>query len=217
MEVKRIDSEVLQSAGAKSMLADVDGILVPGGFGSRGIPGKIEAIRYARENKVPFLGLCLGMQCAVIEYARNVCGLEDAHSTEFAPDTPHPILDLLPEQEGVCDKGGTMRLGAEEVRLRENTLALRAYGESVIRERHRHRFEFNNAYREILSGKGIVFSGTTTRRHLEKDIELVEIVELPGHPYFIASQFHPEFKSRPTRAHPLFREFIRAALATRSG
>ncbi len=207
VEIKRIDSEEVERKGAEALLSEVNGILVPGGFGSRGIPGKIETIRYAREKKIPFLGLCLGMQCAVVEYARNVAGLQGAHSAEFDPDAPHPVLDLLPEQKGVEEKGGTMRLGAYPMKIAEGSRAHKIYGETVAYERHRHRFEVNNAYREQLSRKGLVFSG------LSPDERLVEMIELPDHPFFLASQFHPEFKSRPNRAHPLFREFIRAALS----
>ena len=206
VEIKRLDSEEVERNGADSLLRGVKGIVVPGGFGGRGIPGKIDAIRYARQQGIPFLGLCLGMQCGVIEYARNVCGLEGAHSAEFDPNSPHLVLDLLPEQKGVNNLGGTMRLGASPVKLVEGSRAHQIYGETLILERHRHRFEVNNSYREMLSAQGLVFSG------LSPDGRLVEMIELPNHPFFVASQFHPEFKSRPTRAHPLFREFIKAAL-----
>ena len=206
VEIRRVDSEDVERKGAEALLKEVSGIVVPGGFGSRGVEGMIQSVRYARENKVPYLGLCLGLQCAVIEYARNVCGLEGAHSAEFDSDSPHLVLDLLPEQKGLKDLGGTMRLGASPVKIVEGSRAHQVYGETLIYERHRHRFEVNNSYREILSGKGLVFPG------LSPDGRLVEMIELPDHPYFLASQFHPEFKSRPTRAHPLFREFIRAAL-----
>jgi len=184
----------------------VHGIVVPGGFGSRGIEGKIEAIRWARENDVPFLGLCLGMQCATIEIARHLAGLEHAHSTEFDPDTPHPVIDLMPDQKGL-EKGGTMRLGAYRCVLRAGTLSRAAYGDETVSERHRHRYEFNNAYRERLEAAGLVIGGTNPER------QLVEIVEYHGtHPFFVGVQFHPEFKSKPTRPHPLFREFIASAL-----
>jgi CTP synthase len=179
---------------------------VPGGFGYRGIEGKIKAIKFARENKVPFLGLCLGMQCAVIEFARNVCGLKDANSTEFKPKTKYPVISLLAEQKKIKDLGGTMRLGAYPCKVRNNTLASEAYGKNLIKERHRHRYEFNNKYRKIFERKGMIFSGIYPKKNL------VEIVELKSHPYFIAVQFHPEFKSKPDKAHPLFREFIKAAL-----
>ena len=182
------------------------GILVPGGFGDRGVEGKITAIRYAREHKIPFLGLCLGMQCSVIEYARNVCGMENAHSTEFNKETPYPVIDLMQSQLNVEDKGGTMRLGAYPCKLTEGSHAAAAYGQAQIEERHRHRYEFNNKFRQILQDKGMVIAGTLP------DDSLVEIVEVKDHPWFVASQFHPELKSRPNRPHPLFRDFVNAAL-----
>ncbi len=178
---------------------------MPGGFGTRGIEGKIEAIRWARENRVPFFGLCLGMQCATIEIARHMAGLEGAHSTEFDPDTPHPVIDLMADQAGL-EKGGTMRLGAYRCALRAGTRARAAYGDETIHERHRHRYEFNNAYRERLEAAGLVIGGVNPER------DLVEIVELRDHPWFVGVQYHPEFKSRPTTPHPLFREFVAAAL-----
>ena len=196
---------------AADVLAEVDAILVPGGFGIRGVEGKMEAIRHARETRVPYLGLCLGLQCAVIEFARNVCGLEGANSSEFDPATPHPVIDLLPEQEGVVDMGGTMRLGSYPCDLEPGTLAERAYETRHIDERHRHRYEVNPAYHGVLQRHGMALSG------MSPDRRLVEIVELPDHPYFIAGQFHPELKSRPTRPHPLFRDFVGAALARRQG
>ena len=168
--------------------------------------GKIEAIRHARENKVPFLGICLGMQLAVVEFARNVCGLAGAHSAELDPQTPHPVIDLMPDQVGVTAKGGTMRLGSYPCRLKEGSLAAAVYGAQEISERHRHRYEFNNDYREALAKEGLVLSG------LSPDEQLVEIIELPGHPWFTACQFHPELRSRPNRAHPLFREFVAASM-----
>jgi CTP synthase len=204
-------SDEIIGADAQDVLGEADGILVPGGFGIRGVEGKIEAIRFAREHSVPYLGLCLGLQCAVIEFARNVCGLEGANSSEFEISTPHPVIDLLPEQEGVVDMGGTMRLGAYPCDIVAGTLADRAYGEPLISERHRHRFEVNPAYHRILQEHGMVFSG------MSPDRRLVEIIELPDHPFFIAGQFHPELKSRPTRPHPLFRDFVGAALARRQG
>jgi CTP synthase len=204
--IKRVNAEDILEQGADTLLADVDAILVPGGFGGRGIEGKVDAITYARENGVPFLGLCLGMQCAVIEFARSCCGMEGAHSAEFEPESSYPVLDLLPEQQGITDKGATMRLGAMPCKILPGTLAHRVYGESVVYERHRHRYEVNNTYRDELTAQGMVMSGTSP------DDRLVEIVELPGHPYFIATQFHPEFKSRPNRAHPLFQGLVRAAL-----
>ena len=197
-------------AGADRELEGVDSILVPGGFGWRGIEGKLEAIRYARERGVPYLGLCLGLQTAVIEFARDVCGLADANSSEFDPDTPHPVIDLLPEQEGVTDLGATMRLGAQPCHLVPGTRTAEAYGEPVVYERHRHRFEVNPAYHAILQDHGMVLSG------FSPDGRLVETVEIAGHAFFVAGQFHPELRSRPTRPHPLFREFVGAALS-RSG
>jgi len=196
---------------AAEHLADVDGIIVPGGFGYRGVEGKVEAIRYARVEKVPYLGICLGMQLGVIEFARNVCGLPEANSTEFAPDTPDPVIDLMREQKDIENLGGTMRLGSYPCVLAPGTLAAKAYGQERIDERHRHRFEFNNVYREKLSSRGLVLSG------LSPDGKLVEIIELgpEDHPWFCATQFHLEFKSRPNRPHPLFRDFVAAAAARR--
>lgn len=182
------------------------GILVPGGFGDRGIEGKIRAIQYARENRIPFLGLCLGMQCAVIEFARHVCGMDDAHSTEFNPETSHPVIALMDSQLGVVDKGGTMRLGAYPCRIAEGTFTAAAYEKSEVQERHRHRFEFNNQFRETLKDAGMIIAGTLP------DDSLVEVVEVKDHPWFVGCQFHPELKSRPNNPHPLFREFVRAAL-----
>jgi CTP synthase len=206
VEVRWIDSEKLTDDEALEQLAEVDGILIPGGFGIRGIEGKIRAARYARENGVPYLGICLGMQIAVADFARHVVGLEGANSTEFDPETPYPVVDLLPEQKEVRDMGGTMRLGADPVKLHEGTRAREIYGEAVIYERHRHRYEVNNHLRRRLESEGLVCSGTSP------DERLVEIVELPDHPFFVASQFHPEFKSRPLRPQPLFRDFVGAAL-----
>ena len=206
VEVEKVDSEDIEREGATKLLSDVSGILVPGGFGSRGIEGKIKAIKFARENKIPFLGLCLGMQCAVIEFARYACGLKDANSTEFKPKTKYPVISLLEEQKKVKDLGGTMRLGAYPCKVKKGTLAFRVYGKGLISERHRHRYEFNDKYKKILEKKGMSFSGIYQKR------DLVEIVELRAHPYFIAAQFHPEFKSKPDMAHPLFREFISAAI-----
>jgi len=206
-----IASDELVSGSVGEVLGRSDGILVPGGFGIRGVEGKIEAIRFARENNIPYLGLCLGLQCAVIEFARNVCGLEGANSSEFDPGTPHPVIDLLPEQDGVENMGGTMRLGAYPADLRSGSLAESIYGEPQVSERHRHRYEVNPAYHEALERHGMVLSG------MSPDRRLAEIIELPQHPYFIAGQFHPELKSRPTRPHPLFRDFIGAALARREG
>ncbi|MEW6059448.1 MAG: CTP synthase [Actinomycetota bacterium] len=210
VDVTWVSSDDLEESDAAKVLAGIDGMVVPGGFGWRGVEGKLEAVRYSRENGVPFLGLCLGLQCAVIEYARNVCGLEGANSAEFDPATPHPVIDLLPEQKNVTDLGGSMRLGAQPCHLTPGTRAAAAYGEQVVYERHRHRYEVNPAYHEVLSKDGLVFSG------LSPDGRLVEIVELAGHPFFVAGQFHPELRSRPTRPHPLFREFVAAAHARRA-
>lgn len=206
VEVKWVNSEFITSSNVQEQLQDADGILVPGGFGDRGIEGKIEAIRYAREHRVPFLGICLGMQLATVEFARNVLGLNGAHSAEINPSTPHPIIDLLPEQKEVSDLGGTLRLGIYPSRLKEGSRALEAYGEEVIYERHRHRFEFNNHYRDQMEAAGFNFSGTSP------DGRLIEIIEVEDHPWFVASQFHPEFKSRPTRPQELFYGFVGAAM-----
>ncbi len=207
--VKAVDAEKVERDGPKDHLADVSGVLVPGGFGSRGIEGKIAAIAYAREEQIPFFGICLGMQCAVIEFARNVCGLAGANSREFDPHTPHPVIDLLPEQRGIANLGGTMRLGAYPCRLVSSSKARQAYDTGEISERHRHRYEVNNEYRDLLTQHGLLLSG------FSPDGTLVETVELPSHPWFVGGQFHPEFKSRPRRPHPLFREFIRASLTYR--
>jgi len=200
-----VQAEDVEQDPAKQ-LAGVAGILVPGGFGDRGIEGKIAAIKYAREHKIPFLGICLGMQCLVIEFARNVCGMADAQSSEFAPNTPYPVIDLMPDQVGIDQKGGTMRLGGYPCHLVPGTLASKAYGILDIVERHRHRYELNNVFRQRLVDAGLVMSGTSP------DGRLVEIVEVRDHPWFVGCQFHPEFKSRPSRPHPLFRDFIGAAL-----
>jgi len=207
VDIRWIHSADLEKPGFEKYLEGLQGILVPGGFGDRGVEGKIVAIRYARENQIPMFGICLGMQLSVVEFARFVCGFSDAHSSEFAPKTTHPVIDLLPEQKNIEDKGGTMRLGAYPCVLREGTLAQRAYGEKLVQERHRHRYEFNNDWKEALTKKGLVISGTSP------DGRLVEIVEYPDHPWFLSCQFHPEFKSRPTKAHPLFRDFVGAAIA----
>ncbi|MDQ1143532.1 CTP synthase [Bacillus sp. SORGH_AS 510] len=206
VEIKWINAEHVTRENVAELLADVDGVLVPGGFGDRGVEGKIEATRYAREQKKPFLGICLGMQLATIEFARNVLGYKDAHSAEFVPETAHPIIDLLPEQKDVEDLGGTLRLGLYPCRLVEGTKAFDAYADEVVYERHRHRYEFNNHYRQEMEAQGFIFSGTSP------DGRLVEIIELADHPWFVASQFHPEFVSRPTRPQPLFRDFIKASL-----
>jgi CTP synthase len=202
-----VSAEDIEVNGAAKYLDNVSGILVPGGFGMRGVDGKIKAIQYARENKIPFLGLCLGMQCSVIEWARNVAKLENAHSAEFDEHTPNPVINLLPEQQDVVDLGGTMRLGLYPCRLAPDTLAYALYQQEVIYERHRHRYEFNNAYRNQFLATGYVVSGSSP------DGRLVEIIELADHPFFIATQFHPEFHSRPSNPHPLFLGFVKAALA----
>jgi CTP synthase len=206
IEVRFVDAEQLDRDEARRELEESDGILIPGGFGVRGVEGKIRAAALARAEGIPFLGICLGMQLAVAEFARHVAGLHGANSTEFDPETPFPVIDLLPEQKEVRDMGGTMRLGADPVKLHEGTRARRAYGEAVIYERHRHRYEVNNHLRKRLEQSGLVCSGTSP------DERLVEVVELPEHPFFVASQFHPEFKSRPQRPQPLFRDFVGAAL-----
>ena len=184
---------------------------MPGGFGDRGIEGKILAAQYARENKIPYFGICLGMQTAVIEYARNVLGYKDAHSSELDPDTEHPVIDLMPEQRDVENLGGTMRLGIYPCKIKPDTLASEIYGSDLIYERHRHRYEFNNFYRKEVEEKGMVICGQSPNE------KLVEMIEIPEHPWFLAVQFHPEFKSRPNRAHPLFRSFIGAALKRKKG
>ncbi|MEG4066539.1 CTP synthase [Microcoleus sp. Pol11C2] len=205
LNLRWINSEDLESGNLDNYLKDINGILVPGGFGVRGVDGKIAAIEYAKHHKIPFLGLCLGMQCAVIEWARNIAQLEDANSAEFDPDTSNPVINLLPEQQDVVDLGGTMRLGLYPCRVNPDTLAFKLYQKEVIYERHRHRYEFNNAYRNLFLESGYAVSGTSP------DGRLVEMIELPNHPFFIASQFHPEFQSRPSTPHPLFQGFIQAA------
>ena len=205
VEVRWIESDTLADGNVEE-LEQCDGILIPGGFGERGIEGKIRAAQYARENGVPYLGICLGMQIAVAEFARHVAGMDGANSTEFDPETPYPVVDLLPEQKEVRDMGGTMRLGADPVKLHEGTRARQIYDEPVIYERHRHRYEVNNHLRRKLEALGLVCSGTSP------DDRLVEAIELPDHPFFVASQYHPEFKSRPLRPQPLFRDFVGAAL-----
>ncbi len=207
--VQRVEAEELGVGGAAAKLAGVDGLLVPGGFGMRGIEGKIEAIRFARTRGIPFFGICLGMQCAAVEFARNVLGLEDANSTEFDANTHHPVISMMEEQVGVRQRGGTMRLGAWPCELAADTLARSAYEAQAIHERHRHRYEFNNAYRRQFEENGFAATGTSP------DGQLVEIIEVADHPWFVAVQFHPEFKSKPTKAHPLFRDFLGAAIRRR--
>lgn len=205
VNIRWIDSEEIESAADLAPLfAGVDGIVVPGGFGSRGVEGKIRTIRFAREHKIPYLGLCLGMQCAVMEFARNVCGIQDAISSEFDADAEHPVIDLMPDQVDIEDKGGTMRLGLYPCKLVDGTHSRELYGEELVYERHRHRYEFNNAYRKQLTDAGLILAGTSP------DERLVEIVEVKDHPFFVAVQFHPEFKSRPNNPHPLFYGFIQA-------
>ncbi len=206
VRIVRIQSQAIEREGAERLLAGHDGILVPGGFGERGIEGKVEAVRFARQRGVPFFGICLGMQCAAIEFGRNVVGLEDANSTEFDKNTLNPVICLLDEQQNITDMGGTMRLGAQPTKLSHDSRTHTSYLTDQISERHRHRYEFNNAYRQSYIEQGMTFAGTSP------DGALVEIVELPSHPWFVAVQFHPEFKSKPTAAHPLFAGFIQAAI-----
>jgi CTP synthase len=207
VEIVQVDAEEIEKYGPDKSLRGLGGILVPGGFGERGIEGKILAAKYARENKIPYLGLCLGMQIATIEFARNVLKLDKADSTEFNPDSPHPVIALLDAQKKVTKKGGTMRLGAQACQLQTGSKAGQLYGSFVVNERHRHRYEFNNHYREKFEKAGFIFSGTSP------DGKLVEVIELKDHPFFIASQFHPEFLSKPHKPHPLFKGFIAAAHA----
>ncbi len=206
IRISRIRSEEVEAEGPARVLSGCDAVLVPGGFGERGIEGKVETIRYARERGIPFFGICLGMQCAVVEFARHVCGLEGAHSTEFDKDTDHPVICLLDEQRSVTDKGGTMRLGAQPTTLVADSNAAECYAAETISERHRHRYEFNNAYRQQFAAYGFAFTGTSP------DGQLVEVIEIPDHPWFVAVQYHPEFKSKPIAAHPLFAGFIGAAI-----
>ncbi|MFW5855646.1 MAG: CTP synthase, partial [Bacillota bacterium] len=208
-DIDLIYAENLENEDANQYLNEFDAVLVPGGFGDRGIEGKIAAIKYARENKIPYFGICLGMQCAVIEFARNVSGLKGANSFEFDPATPHPVIDIMPEQEKIEDMGGTMRLGSYPCVLQEGTISKKAYSIEKVGERHRHRYELNNDYREKLSENGMIMAG------LSPDDKLVEIIELEDHPWFVGVQFHPEFRSRPNRPHPLFDSFVEAALKYR--
>lgn len=211
VSIKWVDSEGVTPENAKELLAGCDGVLVPGGFGDRGIEGMIAAAQYARVNGIPYLGICLGMQIAVIEFARHVAGLTGAHSSEFDQFSPYPVVDLMPDQVGITAKGGTMRLGKYPCVLDESSKAFGLYGSREISERHRHRYEFNNKFRQVLTKKGMLLAG------LSPDGHLVELVELPGHPWFVGCQFHPEFKSRPDRAHPLFFGFVEAALRHMGG
>ena len=210
VKLKWVNTERINSDNADEYLSDVSGILVPGGFGDRGIEGKLNTVRFARENKIPFFGICLGLQCAVIEYARNVVGLQDANSTEFNSHTPHPVIDIMETQKSINRLGGTMRLGSYQCKIKSGTRAHLAYQNTLVSERHRHRFEVNNKYRDILEKQGMVICGAAP------DNSLVEMIELPDHPWFVTCQFHPELKSRAMKAHPLFREFVRAALEFKS-
>ena len=210
VEILRIDAEEIEEKGAEAMIGSVDGILVPGGFGDRGIEGKIQTVEYARTKGIPFLGICLGMQVAVIEYARHICGMDDANSTEFDQKTTHPVISLQEEQKGIQAMGATMRLGAYKALIRPGTLAHKLYGKDSVTERHRHRYEFNPAYRDELENAGLVISAVNDEHGL------VEVVELPEHPFFIACQYHPEFQSAPNRAHPLFFGLVSAALEHKS-
>ena len=209
VRLKYLDSEKIETNGLDGIFDDVDGILVPGGFGERGTEGKVKAIEHARLNKIPFFGICLGMQMAVVEYARHVCGIHDACSSEFRPEGENPVIHLMENQRGIDRKGGTMRLGSYPCTLTKGTSAHKAYGSLDISERHRHRFELNNHYRDILLSNGLILSG------MNKELDLVEMVEIKDHPWFVGCQFHPEFKSKPLNPHPLFKEFIAAALTFR--
>jgi CTP synthase len=210
VNIRYVDSEEIEQKGVEAFLEGVHGILVPGGFGKRGFEGKIQAVNFARERKVPFFGICLGMQMATVEFARNVCGLAGAHTSEFSPNTPHPVVDLMESQRAIKDKGATMRLGAYPCVIKRGTLAHSAYRTDEISERHRHRYEINNRYREVFEKNGLVLSG------LSPDGELVEIIEIGNHPWFVGCQFHPEFKSTPLNPHPLFRDFIKVAMEYKS-
>lgn len=207
--IRWINAEEVTGDNADELLSGVHGILVPGGFGDRGIEGKVSAIKYAREQRIPFFGICLGMQVAVVEYARSIVGLQDANSSEINPSTPYPVIDLLPEQKDIEDIGGTMRLGLYPCKIADDSLAMQAYQSGLVYERHRHRYEFNNEYREILEQHGLRITGTSP------DGRFVEMIEVPEHPWFLAVQFHPEFTSRPNRPQPLFRDFVKAADAYR--
>ena len=211
VNIKWVDSEQLNDDNVDEVLGGVQGILVPGGFGDRGIDGKLCAIQYAREHEIPFLGLCLGMQLAIVEFARHVCGMNDAHSIELDPNTTHPVIALMPDQDGVEDIGGTLRLGSYPCILDKSSKAYELYNQETIHERHRHRYEVNNDYRNALSEHGMLLSG------LSPDGRIVEMIELPSHPWFLATQAHPELKSRPNRPHPLFSGFISAALSYKQG
>ncbi len=206
VEIKWVDTELITQYSVDELLGDVNGILVPGGFGNRGVEGKIIAAKYARENDIPYFGICLGMQTAVIEYARNVLGFADANSGEFDPDSAHKVIDLMPDQKGIVDMGGTMRLGAYPCKIRKGTIMERAYGKAEVAERHRHRYEFNNDFRTEFEEGGMIFTGTSPNGLL------VEAVEIPSHRFYIGVQYHPEFKSRPNHAHPIFREFVKASV-----
>ena len=206
VSIRWVDSEELEKSDCETMLSGIDGMIIPGGFGNRGTEGMILAAQYARENRIPYLGICLGMQMAMIEFARHVIGYTDANSSELAPDTAHPVIDLMPEQKNVTDLGGTMRLGAYPCILKKDSKAYQLYGREQIFERHRHRYEVNNEYRDVYEAKGMELSGVSPDGHI------VEMIELKDHPYYVATQAHPEFKSRPNRAHPLFKGFVAASL-----
>jgi CTP synthase len=210
VEILHVDSEQIESDGLPPEVRSADGILVPMGFGPRGTEGKIRAVRYARENDIPFLGICFGMQMAVVEFARNACGLEGANSIEVDPDTPYPVIDIMLEQRELADKGGTMRLGAYPCTIVEGSLAHRAYGKKNISERHRHRYEFNTKFRRQIEDAGMLLSGASP------DGTLIEMVEIPSHRWFLASQFHPELKSRPLDCHPIFKSYVKAAIGHRN-
>jgi CTP synthase len=210
VEIVHVDSDTIEQGGVPAEVQSADGVLVPMGFGPRGTEGKIVAVRYARENRVPFLGICFGMQFAVVEFARHVCGLAGANSSEVNPDTPYPVIDIMASQKGLAHKGGTMRLGAYPCVTLDGSLAQKLYGKKKVSERHRHRYEFNNEYRTLFEKHGMMFSG------LSPDGSLAEIIELGDHPWFLACQFHPEFKSRPLDCHPIFRGFVRAAITYKS-
>jgi len=211
VNIRWIEAEDIKCENMDNMLENIDGLLIPGGFGDRGIEGKILAIQTARERKIPFLGICLGLQCAVIEFARHKCGMDDANSTEFNEDSKFPVIDLMEGQKSISNKGGTMRLGAYPAQIQPNTKARKIYGETEISERHRHRYEVNNNFLPQLTENGLVIGA------INRELDLVEMIELPDHPWFVGCQFHPELKSRINKAHPLFREFVRAAVNYHKG
>jgi len=211
VNIRWIEAEDIKCENTDNILENIDGLLIPGGFGDRGIEGKIMAIQTARERRIPFFGICLGLQCAVIEFARHKCGMENANSTEFDEDSAYPVIDLMEEQKSISNKGGTMRLGAYPAQIKPNTKARKIYGENEISERHRHRYEVNNNFLPQLTENGLVIGA------INRELDLVEMIELPDHPWFVGCQFHPELKSRIKKAHPLFREFVRAAVNFHKG